>query len=323
MTIRTLSLNWLFRYMKLKKKTSMQWHSEVIFFSLEIYNTSQSLYRRARANGALSLPSGRQLARYTGLSRSEEGWHESVIADMCSKLQPPGTTAHPSRFHGGLAGDEMTLSKGLLYDRVTGRLKGWAMTDLHAEEEELAGLLDKDARLPEGQLASMLATKVFQVSFTSGSSGVDLDKEDMGPTFTYPIAYAFTDGTNAAFLLAFLEEGISRLWLNSIRVTVRWISLDGASDNRAFMELWSCEEDVEYFRALFKLPSDGSWTFVSLRRHPHCHDIAIEALPDPPHLDKKWRNNLSSSCNPDRLNKDGEFMRTIKVNFISNVRCMI
>ena len=97
-----------------------------------------------------------------GLKRLGSG---CVIEDMARKLAPGSCTPHEARWHGGLAFDEMTHSRGLVFQKNTGRLIGWSQTDLHAEAEELAELLPEgeDLVLPEDKAEAMMSTKVLEV----------------------------------------------------------------------------------------------------------------------------------------------------------------
>ena len=155
------------RYATLSKSTSMRWHPELIRFALDVFLTSQKAYKRLKADfkGVLNLPSGRQLQRYKGFCHSEAGLHDNIIEDMASEICPEGIQVPASRWHGGLAFDEMTHSRGLVFQKATGRLIGWTQTDLHHEAEELAALLpdDEDLVLPETTAEAMMSTHVLQV----------------------------------------------------------------------------------------------------------------------------------------------------------------
>ena len=138
--------------------------------------------------------------------------------------------------------------------------------------------------------------------------------------FHYPVAFYFTSGVTGAQLEALAMDIILRLGhCKAHPIVVNWMVCDGASDNRALMEIWHCKEDAEAFKKHLEPRFRTVSTEVghlSIRRHPLFPSEPVVMLSDVPHLIKKARNNLEKSRSMFR-NKKNEFIRDITVGSIN------
>jgi len=108
--------------------------------------------------------------RYKSFAPAEEGWHEEIIGDMKKSLRRGRQFVPVKEMAGCLAFDEMTVSRGLVWSRGTGKLVGWTSTDLDSSRASLAALLPQDSEEDDidSGLESKLATHVLQACCVTG-----------------------------------------------------------------------------------------------------------------------------------------------------------
>ena len=227
----------------------MRWHPLVLKWCLRLYCKSHSMYSELRNAGFLRLPSGRTLSDYKNFCSAKSGWQLSVLNGMRSsyneqKLPEVGKL-------GALIFDEVKIKEGLLFDPSTWELIGF--TDLDCE-----GSSSSENSSPA--LKEQLATHVLQFYFKS-----------VFASFHYPCGYFLTRGVSAQQLNRIFWEGVGLLDAHGFNVIVS--CCDGAPENRTFMVMNGCTEDV----------SKGNNPFS---KNP------LIFLSDPSHLIKKLRNNV-------------------------------
>ena len=232
----------------------MRWHPLVLKWCLRIYSKSHSIYDDLRSSGFLKLPSGRTLSDYKNFCSSKSGWQVSVLDAMRESFKKQGVSE--SGKFGGLFFDEVKIKEGLVFDPSSWELIGFI--DLDVDKSDAA-----NANLTASSVHTSLATHVLQFYFKSIFS-----------SFQFPCCYFLTNGISAQDLNRIFWQGVGLL--NSFDFKVLLTCCDGASENRAFMELNGCSETV------------------SMTNNPFTN-FPLIFMSDPPHLIKKLRNNIYKS----------------------------
>ena len=111
------------------------------------------------------LPSISQLQNYKRFTSDGPGWHPAAV-ETCAKL----VAAAGADTRGGLAFDEMKISKGLVFSIANNAFVGWADLDAGSEARRLEHLLTDETLDVDFDVSSVcrsLATHVLHFSFTS------------------------------------------------------------------------------------------------------------------------------------------------------------
>ncbi|KAG1678603.1 hypothetical protein FOA52_012610 [Chlamydomonas sp. UWO 241] len=300
------------RYANLERSQNMQWHPAVIHAALDLYLKSSQAYEQLRSSGLMFLPSGRQLRRYKAAAGAKPGWQPSVIDHMFCALLDGRVLADmpPAEFTGGLAFDEMTIASGLVWDRTTGKLRGWNSCGSYGEHAALAPLGGADgaedlAPPPMEELEAARAPHLLEIVFVSAGN----------PAFRYPVACFLTGGLSVTQLLAMITDGITQLALHEPQpLTVLWTVCDGAVVGRAFQRAM---HDIEFAKELLRNLglTDVRYAhgYMSVMRHPVFPWLPIFNLSDVPHIFKKVRNALEKSNNLRHMGVDGNPLRDLRI----------
>ena len=123
-----------------KTKSQIQWHPLMITWALYLHHRSSGVYETIRKSGVIALPSSRTLRDYRHLSStSSPGF--SVTADhQLLDLIKCAKPHHLDRYVIILI-DEVYLKEGLLYNKSTGSLVGFA--DLGGIVQQLSDYEDR------------------------------------------------------------------------------------------------------------------------------------------------------------------------------------
>lgn len=234
-----------------------RWSEEMITMCLTLWARSPQAYADLKKSGFLVLPSSRLLSMYKNAIQQSAGINPDIFKWMRKTAEEK--LKNKSDWYGGLVLDEMAIQEDLQISKRGG-------------ENRLVGLVDYG---PEGQYLEeckhgkaqvKLANHVLQFVF-HGIGG-----------FRFPIAHYPTCQANP-------EEIYITFW-DCVRQLKRWgftviySSIDGSSNNRAFVKLHFEDSPLNQDLTACNLfvPS-GQVTF----------------LMDPPHLFKKIRNNILKS----------------------------
>ena len=246
------------------KPNGRRWSSKVIAVCLRLWCRSPKGYEGLRLSpeneaGFLILPSTRLLQYYKNIVQQRPGVNEENIKWMRSEALKQGVP--DAGWHGGVSIDEMQVQDDL---QIVKRGSGWHLVGF-VDMGDLGNKLEKFNRsgLP-------LATHSLQYVF-AGFTG-----------FRWPVAfYASRTATSHQLYVTFLEV-LEALLLAGF--TVDYLSMDGASTNRAFTNL------------LFPgPPRDQEFLAVNVFNLDHSYAV----LQDIKHCLKKIRNSLEASreCN--------------------------
>lgn len=109
----------------LKSKSSVRWHPLIIRWALYLHHRSSGAYETLRKSGVLLLPSSRTLTDYRHLSPSSSPGFSTTadiqLLDMIKLARPK----HLAKYVFILI-DEIYLKEGLVYNKSTGSLIGFA-----------------------------------------------------------------------------------------------------------------------------------------------------------------------------------------------------
>ena len=104
------------------------------------------------------------LIRYKSFIPAEEGWRDAVLDETLRALRRGRSSIPVKEKAGCLAFDEMSVTRGLVWSRGTGKLYGWTSTDLAATRARLGALLPEEEQEDiESSMESKLASHLLQV----------------------------------------------------------------------------------------------------------------------------------------------------------------
>ena len=243
----------------IKAKSQIRWHPLMIRWALYLHHRSSGAYETLRKSGVIALPSSRTLRDYRHLSStSSPGF--SVTADhqlldqiKCAK------PIHMAKYVIILI-DEVYLKEGLVYNKSTGSLIGFA--DLGGVVQQLN---DYEDRLSGGSNVRPLA-KTMMVFMVKG----------IFCNINFPYAQFPMASTKAHDIFPLLWQTIDRLELNNIHVL--GITGDGASVNRKVFQMHGSTPNTYKCTNVYSTGGSRELFFFS----------------DPPHLLKTIRNAVAS-----------------------------
>ena len=111
------------KYNRLGDKRQMRWHPLMIRFALNLKYLSSSAYEAVRQTGLINLPSQRTLSDYTHWTTPHSGVQLEFIEHFQSLLKQEVPSG---QYHCCLSMDEMSLKSGLVFNKHTGSLCGFA-----------------------------------------------------------------------------------------------------------------------------------------------------------------------------------------------------
>lgn len=239
-----------------KDARQVRWHPVLIKWCLNLKLLSSSAYHAMRTSGFLKLPSERTLRDYVHYFSSRPGFQEEVHQQLLGEVKVESLPEN--RRFVCLVLDEMKIKEGLVYNKYSGELIGFA--DLGDINNELVKLEQGDERpsIAKYVLAIMVRGLLFKLEF--------------------PYAHFGTEGITADFLYPLIWEAIRLLEVDGVKVLC--ITADGASPNRKFFRMHKTPDFPFPHKAKNPYAKEERWVFF---------------ISDPPHLIKTVRNCWSHS----------------------------
>lgn len=212
----------------LKDSRSMRWHPALIRWCLYLHHRSSGCYSTLRNSGVLSLPSERTLKDYKHFAPAVVGFCTSTDLQLLDqvKQQKPH---HLSKYV-GIVIDEMYVKEGLVYDKNTGSLTGYANL---GEINNLLMAAEQRFKDPISNMQRPLA-KCMLVIMVRG----------LFNSLKFPHAQFPAATTKGAQLFPLLHQCIFRLM--HLGLTVVSVTCDGASDNRRMFSLHGTGKELVY-----------------------------------------------------------------------------
>ena len=210
-----LKIFWMqqLKSLTLKSKSSIRWHPLIIRWALYLHHRSSGAYEMLRKSGVLSLPSSRTLRDYRHLSPSSSPGFSTTadiqLLDMI-KLAKPN---HLAKYVLILV-DEIYLKEGLVYNKSTGSLIGFA---------DLGGTMQQLCQYKESLSSDSTTRPLAKTMMVFMVQGVFCN-------IRFPYAQFPMASTQAHDVFPLLWQAIDRLELNNLHVL--GVTGDGASVNR-------------------------------------------------------------------------------------------
>ena len=233
----------------------------IVRFALSIYHSSPAAYRQLinKKNEFLVLPSVNTLRKYTNFTEGSSGFNPDIIARL---IEDSGLKdLNDLQKNVSILFDEMKIKGDLVYNKATGKLKGF--TEMGDLNEELMRSMEQSPE--DRELARYVNMFMVRGIFTN---------------LHYPFAFFASQGLTGDQLYPCCIEATGVL--ESIGFKVRAWVCDGASPNRKFFKiaqsLENCDSDPVY------------WT-----ENPFDHSRRIYFFSDYCHLLKTTRNNIENS----------------------------
>jgi hypothetical protein len=250
-----------------------RYEKELLTFALTLWVRSPRNYQEI-INAGFLLPSTRTLSLYKNCVEQRPGLNRDMFRWMSKEASNRNLPS--AGYRGGLILDEMNIQKDLQVVSKKGQWHLVGLTDLSTGSNAMAAMSKKKSDLS-------LADHVLQFLF-HGMTG-----------FRMPFACYPTNQANAADLFLSAWDAISGL--RDWEFIVDYISIDGSSNNRAFIKM------------LFEGNPLASRMTVINRAD---RNEKLNIIPDPSHLIKKVRNSaFNSGVNSQEETK---YTRTMKVN---------
>ena len=231
-------------------------HPAIIRWYLYLHHRSSGCYKTLRNSRVLSLPSERTLRDYKHFAPAGIGFSHSTdlqLLDQIKQQKPP----HLSKYV-GIVIDEMYIKEGLVYDKSTGCLTGYA--DL-GEVNNLLVAAEQKFKNPSSNMQRPLA-KCMLVIMVRG----------LFNSLKFAYAQFPAASTKGAQLFPLLHQCIFHL--THLGLTVVSVTCDGASDNRRMFSLHGTKKELTYKTVNVFCPGKPPIFFIS----------------DPSHLIKTIRN---------------------------------
>lgn len=236
-----------------KSSRGMRWHPALIRWCLYLHHRSSGAYSTLRNSELLALPSERTLRDYRHFAPSTVGFSKDTdmqLLDLLKQQSQQNISKYVS-----IMIDEMYIKEGLVFDKKTGSLIGFAdlgdINNLFSEYEDSA------ANSKPKPLAKVMLTFMLRGLFTNMK-------------FVYAQFPAVsTKGTDIFVLLWKAIDRLTRLGLTVVTVTC-----DGASNNRKMFEMHGLTNGLPY-KTTNVFDADKREVFF---------------ICDPPHMIKTIRN---------------------------------
>jgi len=239
-----------------KNKCSIRWNPLMIRWALYLHHRSSGAYEALRKSGILQLPSSRTLRDYRHLSHSSSPGFSNIADIQLLDIVKQAKPHHLAKYVFILI-DEVYLKEGLVYNKSTGSLIGFA--DLGGTLQQLN---DYEENISSGTPVRPLA-KTMMVFMVRG----------VFCNISFPYAQFPMASAQAHDVFPLLWKAIDRLELNNIHVL--GVTADGASVNRKMFQMHGSAP------CIYKCPNIYSTTARS-----------IYFFSDPPHLLKTIRNAM-------------------------------
>ena len=241
-------------------KHQNKWDSSIISECLTWYTRSPQSYREVRDSRLLILPSPDLLILYKNNISQKPGFEPNIFYWMhkeSDRLEIP-----PYGKVGGILIDEMSIQQKLEIKRSGKNLELVGFIEM-GEESHYTDILKK------GQHSQDIGTHVFQMMF-QGLTG-----------FRFPFAHFISNNVTATDMYILVWEAVDML--SSYGFDAKYICMDGASNNRSFLNMNFPGRNPIEMNMKTTCPTD-----------PFSHMIF---LMDPSHTFKKIRNNILKSGN--------------------------
>ena len=229
----------------------------IVSLALTLWTRSPHSYQEL-LNAGFIFPSPTTLSLYKNCVSQRPGLVEDMFRWMFKEAQRNNISK--AGFHGGLVLDEMNVQKDL---QVSSRGGEWRLTGL----ADLGEASNAMAAMSKNKQDVQMSDHVLQFLF-HGFTG-----------FRMPFAYFPTTQANACDLYINVWDSVSAL--RDWGFVVNYISIDGSSNNRAFVKMLFPDGNPRYDNMVV---SDRSEL-----------DNEIVILPDPSHVIKKIRNSVFNS----------------------------
>ena len=248
---------------QLANKRNIRWHPAIIRWCLYLKSISSSAYKAMQSSGFLTLPSDRTLRDYTHYTKSGIGFLPEVNNELMEQAKVNEVEDYKKCV--GLLIDEVKIKDSLVFDKIHGKVIGWVnIGDFNNEIESL----EKEAT-SETSLDSSLATHmlVFMVR------GICTKLE-------FPLAQFLTKSLKGFQIYTLAWDAVRNI--ESAGLHVKYITADGASQNRLFFKL--CRNHGDRSKVVYKTlnPYRAKESYIYL-------------ISDIPHLIKTSRNCFSHS----------------------------
>jgi len=207
-----------------KSSRGMRWHPAIIRWCLYLQHRSSGAYSTLRNSELLALPSERTLRDYRHFAPSAVGFSKDTDMQLLDllKQQPQQNLSK----YVSILIDEMYIKEGLVFDKKTGALIGFAdlgnINNLFSEYEDTANSKPKP-------LAKAMLTFMLRGTFTNMK-------------FLYAQFPAVS--TKGMDIFVLLWQAIDRL--TRLGLTVLTVTCDGASNNRKMFEMHGLTNGLPY-----------------------------------------------------------------------------
>ncbi|XP_071101730.1 uncharacterized protein [Haliotis cracherodii] len=262
----------------LTDRRQMKWHPMIIKWCLYIRSKSQKAYDATRDAGFISLPSSRTLFDYSHWLPAECGFNYASVSHLRNEAAQLGMFQEEWMSYVGILQDEVKVSEGLVYDRVTGELVGYV--ELEKTGNDLLHMENLIANTKKKLASSILVIMVRGIT----------------SSLKYPVACFATSGITADLLYPAIWKAVRFLEIEC-RLKILFVTCDGASPNRKFFNLHHCEELQNTY---------WTWNPYSYPRRK------LYFISDVPHLLKTTRNCFANSGSHSKSRdmwKDGQDIR--------------
>ncbi|XP_060601671.1 uncharacterized protein LOC132754935, partial [Ruditapes philippinarum] len=245
-----------------------RWDPTIIRVCLGILIRSPSAYNHLKESGLLVLPSRRTLQYYKNSFKQKPGFNN----DNLEWMQNEAVRTKVSEFgmHGGILLDEMAIQDDLIICK-------------NGDSWDIVGMMNMGETnnnikiISDGKKKIQMATHILQFVF-HGFTG-----------FRWPVVYFASCTAKAHELYTTFWECVDKL--DEFGFTVDYVMLDGASTNRAFLNM------------LMVNAKESKFLFQNIYFHKHY----LCAIQDIMHVLKKVRNNIESSIAENKT-KPGRYL---------------
>ena len=250
-----------------------RYEKDLISLAIILWTRSPQNYKELIHAGYI-LPSPRTLSLYKNCITQKPGINKDMFRWM--SLEAERINLNQAGYIGGLLLDEMNIQKDLQIVTKGGEWKLVGLTDMGEGSQAMTAMSKKKPSLA-------LADHALQFLF-HGMTG-----------FRMPFASYPTNQANASDLYLTVWEAVGALvdW----GFTVAYISLDGSSNNRAFVKMLFPDKPLKHQMTITNRADPSS---------------KITFIPDPSHLIKKVRNSVFSSGEGEAYTRlmvhDGKFI---------------
>ena len=249
---------WRQQRQAIQKGTGVRWHPLFIKWCLYLHHCSSGAYKVLRNSKCLCLPSERTLRDYTHFNSTGAGFSDATDSQLKEYAKLDESPNHKNLV--GLLFDEIHIKEGLVFDKNTGNLIGFA--DLGDINNDFIRYSNSDS---DGESKLPLAKSVMFIMVRGLTSRL-----------TFPYAQFPVESIKGSQLFPLFWEAVHRLEFMGFRVLS--CTCDGATSNRRLYHLLT-QSQTDKYKVLNKYSEDQRYIYL---------------FSDPPHLIKTIRNCFST-----------------------------